>query len=200
MMGAWYHNYGTLNITQLGNRISGTYKNLLTGSSSRYTGAIEGNKVRGLSEGKSFTWAINGDGTTFDGTNTDGAQWCGAKEGTAFNAGCSFSGTWASASQGLPEGKRENCEIKLIRTDDDIKGSYCNGQLEGKLEYRSGQAVFTGQFKKQDSSNAGNFAFVLSSLESQQFGGNASSLNGQTVVAWCGWRGGRTKPDPCMMK
>ena len=199
MMGTWYHNYGTLRITQLGERISGSYKNLLTGSSSRFTGTIEGNKVRGLSEGKSFTWAINGDGTTFEGTNTDGAQWCGAKEGTTFNAGCSFSGTWTSASPELPEGKRENCEIKLTRIDDDIKGSYCNGQLEGKMEYRNGQAVFSGQFKKQDSSSNGNFAFILNSLESNQFGGNASNLSGKSA-AWCGWRGGRSKPEPCMAK
>ena len=180
MMGTWYHNYGTLRITQLGERISGSYKNLLTGSSSRFTGTIEGNKVRGLSEGKSFTWAINGDGTTF-------------------NAGCSFSGTWTSASPELPEGKRENCEIKLTRIDDDIKGSYCNGQLEGKMEYRNGQAVFSGQFKKQDSSSNGNFAFILNSLESNQFGGNASNLSGRSA-AWCGWRGGRSKPEPCMAK
>ena len=200
MMGTWYHNYGTLRITQLGNRISGSYKNLLTDTSSRFTGTIEGSKVRGLSEGKSFTWTINGDGTTFDGTNTDGAQWCGAKEGTAFNAGCSFSGTWASASPELPAEKRENCEIRLTRTDDSIQGTYCNGQLEGKLEYRSGQAVFAGQFKKQDGTSSGNFAFVLSGSESNQFGGNASSVNGQKVAAWCGWRGGRAKPEPCMMK
>ena len=199
MMGAWYHNYGTLNITQIGNRISGSYQNLLTGSSSRFTGRIEGSKVRGLSEGKVFTWTINGDGTTFEGTNTDGTQWCGAKQGTVFNAGCSFSGTWISASKGLTEDKRENCEIKLTRTDDDIKGTYCNGELEGKIEFRNGQAVFTGQFKNQANSR-GNFAFVLSGSESKQFGGNASSLNGQQVEAWCGWRGGRGKPEPCMAK
>ena len=199
-MGTWYHNYGTLSITQTADRISGSYQNLLTGSSSRFTGKIEGNKVRGLSEGKAFTWTINGDGTTFEGTNTDGTQWCGAKEGTAFTDGCSFSGVWTSTSKGLPEDKRENCEIKLTRTGDDIKGTYCNGKLEGKLEYRNGQAVFAGQFRKQDGPSAGNFALVLSGLESKQFGGNASSLNGQTVYEWCGWRGGRGKPDPCLMK
>ncbi len=199
LMGTWYHNYGTLNITQIGDRISGSYKNLLTGSSSRFTGKIEGNKVRGLSEGKAFTWTVNGDGTTFDGTNTDGAQWCGAKENTAFNEGCSFSGTWTSAWQGTGF-QNEKCEIKLTRSNDDIKGTYCNGQLEGKLEYRNGQAVFTGQVRKLGSSEPGNFAFVQSGLESKQFSGSASSLNGQIVYEWCGWRGGRAKPEPCMMK
>lgn len=200
LMGTWYHNYGTLSITQIGDRISGSYKNLLTGSSNRFTGTIEGNNVRGLSGGKAFAWTVNGDGTTFNGTNTDGTQWCGAKENTAFTEGCSFSGTWRSASPGLTEDKRENCEIKLTRANDDIKGTYCNGQLEGKIEYRNGLAVFAGQFKNQFGTSAGNFAFVSSNLESKQFGGNASSLNGQTVFEWCGWRGGRGKPEPCMMK
>ena len=199
MMGEWYHNYGTLSITQIGDRISGSYKNLLTGSSSRFTGTIEGNSVRGLSEGKAFKWTVGGDGTTFEGTNTDGTQWCGAKEGAVFNDGCSFSGTWTSAWQGKGF-ENVKCEIKLTRINDDIKGTYCNGKLEGKLEYRNGQAVFTGQVRRLSSSEPGNFAFVLSGLESKQFGGNASSFNGRDVYEWCGWRGGRGKPEPCMMK
>jgi serine/threonine protein kinase len=198
LMGEWYHNYGTMRITQLGNRISGSYQNLLTGASTRFTGTLEGNTVRGLSEGQPFTWTINADGTTFEGTNVSGQQWCGAKEGVAFSNGCSFSGSWTSASSGLPNDKRDNCEIKLTRTNDDVSGTYCNGSLEGKIEYRNGQAAFNGTFKSAAGNSSGTVLFVLNDLESRQFTGNAVGARG--TAEWCGWRGGRSKPDPCAPK
>lgn len=200
-MGTWYHNFGTLELIQTGNKITGTFTDALTKKSSKLEASLDGTLLRGTyNNGQAFTWTLSSDLKTFNGITAEGQRWCGAKQGTAFGDGCSFTGTWTSASPGLGRTKQDNCEIKLVRTDNAVKGTYCNGELVGRFDYKNNQAVYSGQFKKADGSSGGNFYFVLLNIESQQFVGNASSLDGSRMFEWCGWRKGLNKPTPCLAK
>lgn len=189
-----------MELTQVGSKVTGTYTNALTGKSGKIDAAQNGIVFKGTDDGLPFSWTLSPDLKTFNGINGNGGRWCGAKAGTAFAEGCSFSGVWTSASPGLSNEKQQNdCEIKLVRTDNTVTGTYCNGDLEGKFEYKNGQAIYSGQFKKKGG-NAGKFLFVLINLESQQFIGSASRADGGGGKEWCGWRVGLTKPDPCLAK
>jgi hypothetical protein len=204
-MGKWYHNFGSLELTQVGNKVTGTFTDALTNKTTPLEASLDGVVLRGTyNNGQAFAWNMSADLKTFNGVTANGLRWCGAKEGTPFVEGCSFSGTWVSASPGL-KGRdstvdENNCQIKLTRVDNIVKGTYCNGDLVGKFEYKNNQALFSGEFKKKDGSSAGKFYFLLSNIEAQQFIGNASSLDGRRSFEWCGWRLGLTKPQPCLAK
>jgi hypothetical protein len=211
-MGKWYHNFGSLELTQVGNKITGTFTDALTNKSSPLEASLDGVVLRGTyNNGQAFAWNLSPDLKTFNGVTSNGLRWCGAKEGVSFAEGCSFSGTWISASRAL--GGRgsgnvdpDNCQIKLTRVDNTVKGTYCNGELLGRFEYKNGRAVFSGELKKTGGTLPApgtppvKFFFLLTSIESQQFSGSATSGDGKNSQAWCGWRSGLTKPEPCEAK
>jgi hypothetical protein len=210
-MGKWYHNFGSLELVQVGNKVTGTFTDALTNKSSKLEASLDGVVLRGTyNNGQAFVWNMSADLKTFNGVTTNGSRWCGAREGTPFAEGCSFSGTWVSASPGL-RGRdsnvdANNCQIKLTRVDNTVKGTYCNGDLLGKFEYKNGQAVFSGELKKTGGkppppgTPPTKFFFLLTSIEAQQFIGNATSADGKKSEEWCGWRDGLSKPNPCLAK
>ncbi len=204
MAGTWYHNFGTLELTQAGNKVTGTFNDALTKKSSKLEASLDGALLRGTyNNGQAFTWTVK-DGT-FNGTTQDGTRWCGAKTGVALPEGCGFSGSWFAALGGTAS--ESNCPMKLVQTGLKIDGTYCNGTMAATIEYKQGKIVATGEFKRTDGRSAGVVTFSMNSLESVQFQGSAQqtkldgkpvSLNRQTVQ-WCGWRSGFNAPSPCLL-
>ncbi len=187
--GQWYLNSGDVLLTQQREKIVGVAINRFDYSRIRIEGTLQGHTVTGKyrlrGRAKTFTWQFDDQATKFSGGGEDGA-WCGARTGVAFNDGCSFSGEWITSFLG-----KEDCSLKLSRIANNVTGTYCDGTLLGKIEYRNGTAQLLGVYKAAKGTS-GNFVFALSNAESQEFRGQAIP-----DLLWCGWRPGRNKPSVC---
>ena len=188
--GAWFHNFGTLSITQSGSSVTGAYNNGFTGQSGTIAGTVTGNTLTGtysIGGGSgSIQFILGGGSSTFDGNWNGTQKWCGAKAGVAFPAGCSFAGTWTPKIPSNP-----NCSMSLTRTDNTVSGSYCNGTVNGTVTYGSPtDTILTGTWQ---TGSSGALKFYLLGYGGIQFQGDYEP----GAIDWCGWRGGASAPSPC---
>lgn len=188
--GNWVMNFGNMNLTQDGNAVTGTYNNLFGGTSGSIAGSVDGNEFVG-------TWSIVGNsgdveltlsnnGQRFTGSWGGGANsWCGARPGQNFPNGCSFAGEWQGKNSVFAD-----CPMTLTRRDNIITGNYCNGTIQGSVDYLGSSAVATGNWDTGGS--IGEFKFYLDGYNAYKFNGNFSG-----IYEWCGWRSGQSAPVPC---
>src|SRR5262249_11176100 len=122
--GSWMHNFGTMNLNQSGDNISGVYHNAFINADGTVQGTVSGNAFNGtwsIGGGSgSIHWVLNPDGKTFAGTFDSSSQWCGARLETPFPEGCGFAGAWTSNVAG-----NQNCSMTLTQVDTTVKGAYC---------------------------------------------------------------------------
>ena len=193
--GHWVHNFGTMDLTQNGTSMTGTYHNSFDGGNGTVAGSVSGNSLTGTyqkASSGSISWTLSSNGNTFDGNWGGSNKWCGAKSGTAFPDGCAFGGKWnINIPTYCPAGNASSV-MQLTQTDTLVTGTYCNGTLSGAISYSGGQALVSGTFQASGG-GAGNLTFYLNGYSSTQFQGNFSSGTG----TWCGWRDSSSQPSPC---
>jgi hypothetical protein len=186
--GPWVQNFGTMNITQNGSNVNGTYLNQFTGVNGTLDGSVSGNVLNGTwHEGATqgtVQLTLAAAGNTFSGVWNGVNPWCGAKPGVAFPDGCSFAGDWTTNVGAGP-----TCEMHLIRTDSAVTGTYCNGTLSGTVSYAGGTTLLNGTWLTGAS---GTLRFYLLGYDARQFQGN---WNG--AQPWCGARSGQPQPGLC---
>lgn len=187
---SWILNFGTMNLTQSGNKISGTYHNSFNGFDGTIQGVVsdntfDGNWSRGDQSG-SIHWVLSPDGTTINGNFNGSFQWCGALTGKPFPAGCSFTGEWTSNVAG-----NQNCWMTLTRVDMTVTGKYCNGSVTGTISYtgNSNETLLNGTWT---TTGSGTFQLYLIEYDASQFVGHWNQNN-----PWCGWRSNAEMPSSC---
>ncbi len=187
--GHWVTNFGTLDITQSGPSVTGTYHNSFDGGNGTIAGNVSSNTLTGTyqkSSSGAIQFTLGGGGNTFDGNWSGSNKWCGARSGTAFPAGCGYSGAWSTTLTGY-----SSCSMALTQTDTTVTGTYCNGTITGGVtSFTSDAAVLSGLW--HIGSGTGSIEFYLLGYNGLQFQG---SYGGTTY--WCGWRGGAAAPSPC---
>ena len=192
--GHWVTNFGTVDIVQNGALVVGTFHNSSEVGDGTITGTVSANTLTGSwqrSVSGTLQFKLGGGGNTFDGNWNGSYQWCGAKSGTAFPAGCGFAGSWTTAYD-PPQGKTI-CSMNLTQKDNSVTGTYCNGTIDGgSISFASGFVKLTGTWHFGNA-NSGPFVFYLPVYTSTQFQGDYNNS-----LDWCGYRGGASKPSPCL--
>lgn len=191
--GYWYHNFGTMNLTQSGASVTGTYYNAFGNANGTIAGTVNNDTLTG-------TWSINGgsgdlsfkvssSGNTFDGNWGGSNKWCGAKSGKTFPDKCSFQGDFKNQV-----GTTANCDMSLSRTNNSVTGTYCNGTVSGTVSYSgsANEALLNGTWKI-GAGTTGPFTFYLLGYSAKQFQGNYN-----TSWRWCGWRSDSSMPANCL--
>ena len=185
--GNWVTNFGTMNLTQSGTGVTGSYVNSFGGGNGTVNGTVSGNTLNGtytIGGGSgSIQWTISGN--TFDGNWGGSSQWCGARSGNAFPNGCGFAGSWIASVAG-----NTACAMTLAQNGTTVSGSYCNGSLSGNVSYAPAGAILTGNW---NTGGTGTLKFYLSGYNGDTFQGNWNTTN-----AWCGRRSGATLPGTCL--
>lgn len=189
--GQWVHNFGTMTLTQNGTVVTGTYQNTLEGGSGSLAGQVSGNVLTGTytkNQTLPIQFTLSGDGKRFTGNWNTVNQWCGARPGQNFPAGCSFAGKWNNEYD-----INTQCEppMNLTRKDNNVTGTYCNGTITGTITYSSGQTILTGNY--HIGGFPGTLQFFIDGYNALQFRGNYDTSN-----PWCGWRDGSSKPGTCL--
>jgi hypothetical protein len=190
--GLWYHNFGTINLSQSGTNITGTNVNdyldrweTIAGTVSS-NGVVNGTWSWGGASG-TFVWALQ-PGDTFGGNWNGTNKWCGARSGVAFPVGCSFAGSWTTR---IPNNL--NCSMNLTRMDASVSGTYCNGSLSGRIRSGSNNETILEGTWSIPGGSSGPLRFYLLGYAALQFQGNYN-----TSYGWCGYRSGAAPPSPCL--
>lgn len=188
---SWILNFGTMDLTQNGNNISGTYYNAFNGFSGTIQGVISNNTFDGNwsrdNQSGPVHWVMSSDGKTINGNFNGASQWCGALSGKPFPAGCSFAGNWTNSVAG-----NQNCQMTLTRIDMEVTGTYCNGSVSGTIIYtgNSNETLLDGIWQ---TSGSGTFQLYLIDYNALQFVGHWNQNN-----PWCGWRSNAEMPSSCL--
>lgn len=192
--GHWVTNFGTLDLTQNGANVTGTFHNSIEVGDGTIAGTVAGNTLTGVwqrSVSGNLKFTLGSGEKTFDGNWNGSYQWCGARSGIAFPSGCGFAGTWTSAYD--PPNGKTICSMSLTQKDSSVTGTYCNGVIDGgSISFISGYVKLTGTWHFGNI-NSGPFVFYLPAYTSTQFQGDYN-----TSIDWCGYRGGTSKPSPCL--
>lgn len=185
--GTWATNFGTMNLTQSGTSVSGTYVNSFSGGLGTLQGTVSGNTLNGtynigaISGPIQFTINSN----TFDGNWGGSNQWCGARTGQTFPSGCAYAGSWIASVE-----RNASCPMTLVQNGTTVSGSYCNGTLNGTVTYGNNYALLTGNWA---AGGTGTLKFYLLGYNGDQFQGNWNTTN-----AWCGRRSSASLPGTCL--
>jgi hypothetical protein len=193
--GTWVLNFGTMQLTDNGDRVSGTFQDGLDGTN----GTLMGNVTNGAFNG---TWTGNGSGiltmtlgaggNTITGRRNSLNQWCGARANTPFPAGCNYAGDWTT-SDGIFQ-----FPTQIARTGITVTGVFtynptATGTLTGTVSYNG-----TGTTQLDGTYTVGTFTsqfrWYLLSYNALQFQGSYGPGSGP----WCGWRQGGSAPSPCL--
>ncbi len=190
--GHWDHNFGSMDLTQSGATVTGTFHNAAEVGDGTIAGIVSGNTLTGTwqrSVSGSLQFTLGSGGNTFNGNWNGSNQWCGAHSGISFPSGCAFDGHWNSK---YDPGTGTQCNIDLSQVGSTVTGTYCNGTItNGTITYSGGYIVLSGNWNF-GTVNSGPFTFFLPVYTFQQFQGN---YNGS--LDWCGWRNGSSMPSPC---
>jgi hypothetical protein len=194
--GSWDTNVGALELTQIGNRVTGK---ITEAASPRVAGTfrgvvnngqLSGNWIIGSKRGRLTDVALSAQGETFVGEDSIYKTLCGSKKGKSLPANCGFSGPWMIELNGSGTGT-----ATLSQTGNSVSGSYStkltSGRLIGSVVYQNGLPVLSGKWSA--SRNGGLAKSYLAGLDARQFQGN---FDGK--LAFCGWRSGATKPKICL--
>lgn len=189
--GYWYHNFGNIDLTQVGAKVNGTMYSAFTTGSGKVYGTVDDNVLSGTySVGGSsgnFSIALNEGGKTFEGTFGEGKRWCGSRSDVPFVSGCSFSGDWEGKSQVF-----DKCKMSLTRTNMNVTGTYCDGKISGIVSPGfDNEIIFDGTW--DSSADRGTLKLYLKGYAAKQFRGNYNNEFG-----WCGWRSDSSEPFPCL--
>jgi hypothetical protein len=187
--GNWYTNTGTVNLTQNGTTVTGTYTRSTDNTNGSVSGTVSGNTLTATWSGGgntgSFTWnAPDNSAGTFSGI-WSGDTSCGAKSGNVFPNGCAFQGTWTAYMDA-----NSGCNMNLTQNGTSVTGTYCGGTLTGTISYpgNGGSQKLSGT-----TGDGKTTAFYLQDNSATLFAGD---FNGSTQ--WCGWRAGGSAPNPCL--
>ena len=191
--GDWYINFGTMTLTQSGTSVSGSYYNGPQAKTGSISGSVSGQTLTG-------TWSINGahgplilvKGThTLSGTYNSSFKWCGALAGYQFPADCGFAGHWVAKIA-----SNSTCAMDLMRTNNSVTGTYCNGTVSGTISYPINDTKLSGNWKIGPTTT-GPLAFFLSALSASPkqlfFQGNYN-----TSSYWCGGLTAADQPSTCI--
>lgn len=190
--GHWVTNFGTVDITQNGALVVGTFHNSVETGDGTISGTVSANTLTGTwqrSVSGTLQFKLGSGGSTFDGNWNGSYQWCGARSGSAFASGCGFAGSWSTAYD--PPNGATACSMSLTQKDSSVTGTYCNGTIDGTISFTSGYVKLAGTWHF-GSVNSGSYAFYLPAYTSTQFQGDYN-----TTLDWCGWRGSASKPSTC---
>ncbi|MGE5138486.1 MAG: hypothetical protein ACM3JD_03400 [Rudaea sp.] len=188
--GTWYHNFGTMTLSQNGADVTGNYFNGFAGMNGTVHGTVTGNTLNGnwsIGGGTGqIRWVLVPGGNQFTGNWDNSNLWCGARAGKPVPAGCSFAGTWnTNISCGDPH-------VNLQRVDMTVTGSYCTDRtISGSVSYSLEDVVLTGNWL-DPGGTTGGFQFFIPGYGAGLFRGHYSPGSNQ----WCGWRTG-SQPSPC---
>ncbi len=189
--GYWYHNFGNIDLTQIGAEVKGTIYSAFTTGSGKLYGTVTDNLLSGTysvgGSSGSFSIALNEGGKTFEGTFGDGKRWCGSRSDIPFVPGCSFSGDWEGKLQAF-----EKCKISLVRTNMNVTGTYCNGKISGIVSPGfDNEIILDGSW--DSTASHGTLKLYLEGYLAKQFRGNYNN-----EFEWCGWRSDSSEPIPCL--
>ena len=193
--GVYETNFGDLTITQMGNRITGSYP----------TGTIEGTVlgptvkgtwVQAYSQGK-FVFEFQSNAGSFKGLwgsggDTPSSAWDGIRKNTSSKVIASqivppphafIAGTYGS-SYG---------DIEFTQNDKFVHGTYPTGTIKGTMEGK----VLSGQWREESSSGLLRFEF---SNDLSSFKGYWGSGEAPPTSKWDGDRKGMVQPQPASTK
>ncbi len=193
--GSWVLNFGTMQLTDNGNRVSGTFQDGMDGT----TGTLTGDATNGAFTG---TWTGNGSGTltmtlgaggnTITGRRNSLNQWCGARANVPFPAGCNFAGDWIT-TDGINQ-----FPATFARTGITVTGVFtyavsATGAITGAVSYNgTGATQLDGTYTL--GAFTSQFRWYLLGYNALQFQGSYGPGSGP----WCGWHPGGSMPSPCL--
>jgi len=192
--GAWDTSFGTMNLVQAGNSVTGLYINGAT--TGTINGTVNGNLLSGTYTESgitgTFDFWIEGTGLRWNGNWGKTNPWCGHRSGQTDLTPCGVStwyGTWST-----------NCEsgvscsdMVLTQSGNAVTGTYSgtSGSVSGTVD----GSVLSGTWRRNPGSPTevnGTFKFYMT-IDGVQFQGNYN-----TTFYWCGWRSGSSQPTPCL--
>ena len=209
--GTWALNFGTMQLTQDGDRVDGSFADSLGNRTGEVHGTVKENGFTG-------TWSLPGlppnpldltiDATaeTITGTATNLAgtapgSWCGARNNKPFPPGCSFAGVWRTSLDGTP------FTMTLTLTMPNVSGTYelaqgpqAGGSITGTVQFNGPMTVLNGGYTVvpvgTPTARSGTVQFFLNGYNALQFQGNWRE-SAARAGAWCGERAGQPEPNPC---
>lgn len=176
-----------MNLTQVGNQVSGSFGNGL-GS---INGTVQGNRLSGTMSysgaDSSFDFWLDESGLFWRGNWNRVLTWCGYRAGQSKPSPCgvaSWYGTW-QANSGLGP-------MTLFQDGRRVFGTYAG--TDGRIEATASGTSLGGSWTRNDNEGTIQFFLVLTST-GQQFQGNWNTNND-----WCGFQGSTNFPSPCFKK
>ena len=178
-------NCGVMNLSQNGNKVTGTYADNGTLSGTLNGNRLSGTWTRGGASG-SFDWWLGGSGAKWRGNYNSVDGWCGYRSGQTEPSPCgvaTFTGDWNTV------GEQFNAPLNLYQD---------GSQLIGTLVLPSGNVTMNGSIDGTKASGTWNqpggtsntFTWYL--LNPLQFNGNYDGDK-----KWCGYRSGSSAPAEC---
>ncbi len=185
--GHYYHNFGTIDFSQSGTDLTGTYTNGPLGSSGTIKATVSGYVATGSYKIGASTGKIvfTKTGDTFMGTYNDTYRWCGAKVGVAFPSECGFNRHWFV---NYGPGVGSQCEMDLHQTSLNVTGTYCNGSVSGSISFTGGYQKLNGTWTTK-LLTSGAFSYYLANLGSsnqQKWFQGHYDTSAPATYQWCG--------------
>jgi hypothetical protein len=209
--GSWNLNFGTMQLTQNGSDVTGTFADQL----GNRTGEVKGTVSKTVFTG---TWSLAGlppnplgmtidegahtiTGTAINLVGTEPGSWCGAQGAAAFPPGCSFAGVWQTSLDGTPFTMTLTLKMPNVSgTYELAQGPQAGGSITGTVQFNGPMTVLNGGYTVvpvgTPTARTGTVQFFLNGYNALQFQGNWRE-SAARAGAWCGQRAGQAEPNPC---
>jgi hypothetical protein len=209
--GNWNLNFGTMQLTQDGSTVKGTFADRLGNRNGDVNGTVSKNTFTG-------TWSLPGlppnplgmtidepaktiTGTANNLAGTEPGSWCGAQGTAAFPPGCSFAGVWQTSLDGTPFTMTLTLKMPTVAgTYELAQGPQAGGSITGTVQFNGTMTVLNGDYSVvpvgAPNPRTGTVQFFVNGYNALQFQGNWRE-SAARAGAWCGERAGQPAPNPC---
>lgn len=190
--GIWSTNIATLNLTQDGDRVTGSVQGY-GGNWNTYVNGVVRNNVLEFDKSSIFgaiSFVMSSDGSSFK-SNDEGLSWCGVRTGS-LPRGCGFSGKWylKDNSSAIPSGSY----AELIQSGINVTGTIYSGDgsaidsITGTVYWGKGYGLYGKGGHAIDA-----FTWWVD-YQGATFNGFSDT---NTDMKWCGWRDTASQPVSC---
>lgn len=190
--GIWSTNIATLNLTQDGDRVTGSVEGY-GGAWNTYVNGVVRDNVLEFDKSSIFgdiSFVMSSDGNSFK-SNDEGLAWCGVRTGS-LPRGCGFSGKWYLKDNGgiIPSGSY----AELIQSGINVAGTIYSGEgsaidsITGTVYWGKGYGLYGKGGHAIDS-----FTWWVD-YQGATFSGFSDA---NTDRKWCGWRDTTSQPASC---